>query len=759
MTMTRRPNISNDSIDASVPEVRTWARFCGPAALALILLATILIYLPSIQGRFLWDDDANVTQPDLQSPHGLYRIWFEFGATQQYYPLLHTAFWVEHQLWGDHPTGYHIISLFWHLISVVLVYAILNRLEIPGAVFGAALFAVHPVMVESVAWITEQKNTLSTVFYLSSMLAYLIFDERRQRAAALNPSPSRVEHSKGRARGAPAPIVSAKQGRWYLAALLLFVLAILAKSAVVTLPAALLVIAWWQRGEISWRRDVLPLLPFFLAAALMGIATCYVEWKHVGASGAEFELSRWQRLLLAGRAVWFYLYKLFWPANLIFIYPRWVANPSEWWQWIYPIAAMAMTAALWAIRNWSRAPLAAWLFFCGTLLPMLPFLNQYVFLYTFVCDHFLYVASLGIFALVAGTAGALLHRLPKTPRVLSTAICIAAVALLVVQSWSQSHVYENSSSLFETTIDRNPKCWMAYNNYGVFLSQNNNFKRALECFQKSLEINPNNPHAHANLGSALAEQGNLEEAIKQFRKSISISPGFLASYESLGRVLTKAGRFSDAVDCFETELSLEPRNANAMNNLGAALLDVRRYPDSLRVLQLAVERRPDKPLFHFNLAKSFALNGDNSRAVEHFRTALRLKPDYADAHYQLGRLLSDQGQTDEAMEHFQEAVRLKPDNADFQNRLGIALAQTGRIKEAILHFRAALKSDPNGVGTYANLANALTDVGETAEARAMAQKGIDIAHSKQTQANPHRSPKALPPPASSDSHPEISQPP
>jgi tetratricopeptide (TPR) repeat protein len=748
MKTSRRHIVSISPSGTPAPTTRTWVRFCEPAALALILLTTVVVYLPSINGRFLWDDDANVTSPELQSPAGLHRIWFEFGATQQYYPLLHTAFWLEHRLWGDIPTGYHVVSLVWHLISVLLVFAILKRLKIPGALLTAAIFALHPVMVESVAWITEQKNTLSTLFYLGSLLAYLRYDDSRMAYTNEKPVPAARGQGKHTRKDALSLNHSRSARRWYAGALILFVLAILAKSAIITLPAALLVISWWQRGTISWQRDLRPLLPFFLAAALMGLATCYVEWKHVGASGAEFELAPSQRLLLAGRAIWFYLGKLLWPENLIFIYPRWEADPSQWWQWIFPIAALATTAALWSIRNWSRSPLAAWLFFCGTLLPMLPFLNQYVFLYTFVCDHFLYAAGLGVIVFVSGLLGFLLSRLPRLPRLVATGLCIGVLAVLALQSRAQTRIYMNAMNLFEATIERNPKCWMAYNNLGVFLNANHDRKAAMKYVRTSLEINPNNPLAHANLGVALSEEGHYDEAIKHFHTAIELAPKFIAAYDNLGTTLSKMGRYSEAVDAYVAELPYASKDIILLNNLAAALIDSKRYNDALIVLQPAVELRPRDAQIHKNFGAALSGIGNNVLAIKHYKTSAELNPADAEVHYKLATLLSKSNNDAEALSHCEQAVLLKPNDANIQNQYGISLSKTGHVKDAIEHFRAAIKANPAATFAYANLANALADLGQPDEARAVAKKGVEVARTSSKQAELPDDAKPATPPAS-----------
>jgi hypothetical protein len=345
-------------------------------SLVLILLATVVSYWPALNGGFVWDDDAYVPKPAMQSIDGLRRIWLEPGATLQYYPLLYSSFWIQHRVWGDATTGYHAVSLILHLAAVILVFLILRALEIPGALLAAGIFAVHPVHVESVAWISEQKNTMSGALYLAAVLAYLRVDA------------SRVE------AGKPSP------WRPYLLSLAFFVLSLLTKTVTATLPTALLVVFWWKRGTLN-RRDVLPLVPFFVAGISAGLFSAYAERFLVGATGADYELSVVQRCLLAGRVIWFYLYKLIWPVNLSFSYRKWEIDPANWSDWLYLTGVVAVALVLWKARHRSRAPLAGFLFFVGTLFPVLGFLNVYPFVYSYVADHFQYLASLGVITLGA----------------------------------------------------------------------------------------------------------------------------------------------------------------------------------------------------------------------------------------------------------------------------------------------------------------------------------------------------------------------
>ena len=328
----------------------------------LLLTAVIFVYQPVWHGKPIWDDDAHLTPPGLRSPQGLARIWIEPGATQQYYPLVHSIFWVEYKLWGDTTLGYHLINILLHAFSALLLWKILRRLQVPGAYLAAAIFALHPVCVESVAWISEIKNTLSGAFYLGAALVYLRFDRTRN-------------------------------WKFYFLALGLFLLGLMSKTVIATLPAALLVVFWWQRGKLSWKQDVLPLIPFFVVGMGAGLFTAWVEWKFVGARGSAYDFTFIDRVLIAGRVIWFYLGKLVWPVDLIFIYPRWQVSQTVWWQYLFPITALLVSVGLWLLSRWNRAPLAAWLFFVGTLFPALGFFNVYPFCYSFVADHFQYLAS------------------------------------------------------------------------------------------------------------------------------------------------------------------------------------------------------------------------------------------------------------------------------------------------------------------------------------------------------------------------------
>ncbi len=656
----------------------------------LIFCATFLAYLPAINGGFLWDDDAHVTKPGLQSLDGLRRIWFEVGASQQYYPLLHSAFWVEHRLWGDAMIGYHLTNLLLHATAACLVVAIVRRLFNSGVISPMApatekgrrsgrnarpgnssaaqktdvpaagesgryagvewlagfVFALHPVCVESVAWISEQKNTLSAVFYLGSALIYLHFDRSRRKSQ-------------------------------YGLALGLFALALLSKTVTATLPAALLVVFWWQRGRLDWRRDVLPLLPWFVLGLTGGLFTAWVEHRFfitvhtsMGTTATDFSLTFFERCLLAGRVMWFYLGKLVWPANLMFMYPQWKVDPGVWWQYLFPLGIVALVTGLGRMARKHRGFLAGFLFFAGTLFPALGFINVYPFIFSYVADHFQYLASLGIIVPLAAGLFAILRSLPRdgtlAARWLAPVSGGLLVAVLGVLTCQQCGMYRDAETLYEETLRRNPDCWMAHSNLGLIqVKTADGLPRALEHFEAAVRLKPENAELHNYLGSALARTpGRQADAFAEFETALRLGPKFPYTHVNLGVALMGAGRLPEALEHFETAVRLKPDLAEAHNFLGYALA---RFP----------ERKAE--------------------ALAEFETALRINPDLHEAHSNLGIALAEiPGRMPEAIRHFETAVRLDPGSASAHYNLGYALIRVqGREQDALAQFEAVLRIDPN----------------------------------------------------------------
>jgi len=745
----------------------------GWLLVSLLVAAVFLVYYPAWWGNLLWDDNAHVTQPELRSWEGLRRIWFELGATPQYYPLLHSFFWVQHQLWGSRTLGYHLVNIALHAAVAVLVALVLRRLKIPGALLAAAVFALHPVQVESVAWITEQKNTLSAVFYLAAALVYLRFDQTRRIPGTVPffaPSGPMLADSVGGEKGdcppgatwsAGVPPASASAGEtpalrgqgekedcplhvplspWsahlaYTLALALFLLGLLSKTVTATLPAALLVVFWWQRGRLSWRRDVLPLVPFFVLGAAAGVLTAWVEYKLIGAEGAEYEFTLVERFLIAGRVIWFYLGKLLWPAELIFIYPRWNVSQAVWWQYLFPVGAVLLAAVLWSIRGRTRAPLAAVLFFGGTLFPVLGFFNVYPFRYSLVADHFQYLAGLGMIALGSAGVTLLLARSGLWTRTAGRAICLTLLSILGILSWQQSKMYADAEKLYRTTIERNPDCWMAYNNLGSVLTKAGKFREAIEHYHHVLRLKPDDFRAHYNLGYVFTKIGKVQEAIEHYYEALRLKPDDANAHNNLGVIMSQTGKVPEAIEHYRRALSAKRDFPDAHNNLGIALEALDKIDEAIQHYRQALRFRPDFAEGHNNLGNALLKLGKIREAIEHYRLAVRLKPDYAAAHYALGNVLASIGETQQAIEHYRELLRLTPDAPAVLNNLAWLLAtsepaQGGDPARAVqLAERACELGGREKAHCLDTLAAAYAAAGRLDDAVTTAERAVQLAES------------------------------
>ncbi len=635
----------------------------------MIFAATLVAYLPALQGSPLWDDDGHLTKPSLQSVHGLWRIWFELGATQQYYPLLHSAFWIEHWVWGDATIGYHLTNIALHATSACLIVLIMRRLSLPGAWLAGFIFAVHPVYVESVAWISEQKSTLSGVFYLAALLVYLRFDRDRRKSK-------------------------------YFLATGLFVLALLAKTVTATLPAVILVIFWWRRGRLEGKRDVLPLLPWFAVGISGGLFTAWVERTLIGARGADFLLTPAQRVLIAGRAICFYVSKLLWPANLTFFYPHWNVDPGAWQQWLFPAAILAVLLIFGFAATRHRGPLASFLLFFGTLFPVLGFLNVYPFRYSYVADHFQYLASLAV--IVPGIA-LLVWAVERTSatKAVTIASSVLLILLLGVLTWRQSRMYRDEETLYRTTLLRNPGSWPAHYNLGVLLAaQPETHTEAIREFEATLRIKPDYAAAHHDLAVVLAKTpGRTQDAIAEYKVALQDDPGLAEAHYDLGNLLLRTpGREQDAIGEYQAALRINPDFAPAHTNLGIQLAAIPgRSTDAIVELRTALQLNPDLPEAHNSLGLMLSrMPGRLPDAIAEYQAAVRVKPDYAEAHANLGNaLVQTPGRFADALDEYREALLINPEYAEAHFFLGTALSRIPeRQQDAIAEFQAAERLSP-----------------------------------------------------------------
>ncbi|HTA30506.1 MAG TPA: tetratricopeptide repeat protein, partial [Candidatus Cybelea sp.] len=584
---------------------RRWKFFWPGFVLVLLVMAA---YLPALRGQFIWDDDFHVVKSaPLRSLAGLWRIWFEPGATQQYYPLTHSSFWVDYHLWGLHPTAYHVENILLHALGAVLVWRLLRRLDARGAWLGAALFALHPVFVESVAWITERKNTLSGVCFLASLFAAVEF---------WLPMPTKDD--KGAAQGGELP--QQNHGRWkfYLIALFLYLCALWSKTVTLGLPAVILVLAWWKRRRVTWRSALL-LTPFVALGLLFGLITNSIEHQYIvqAANVEEWHFSMGQRCLIAGRALWFYLGKLVWPHPLVFVYPRWNVETESWPGWLALVTGAAGGFVLWHKRNtWARPALAAGGYFVVMLFPALGFFNVFPFRYSFVADHFQYLAAIGPLALAAAGITFAANYLAKENAALKPALSGALLLTLGVMTWRQTAIYHDVETLWRDTLAHNPNSWMAHDNLGVCLSESGRFEEADGHYHKAIELRANDQMAYYDLGLESAIQGHLDQAAENFAKCVQICPGYALGHYQLGNILTRQGNLDEAIGEYTVALQGDPRLA----------------------------------LGHFNLANLLARKGRLDEASQHYEACSRLDPQFVAAQLSLGNILAGKGKRDEAAE-------------------------------------------------------------------------------------------------------------
>jgi tetratricopeptide (TPR) repeat protein len=676
--------------DSTLP----WHRRPILAAAALVVMV-LLAYAPAIRAGFVFDDDHNIRKNlTVRSLDGLRQMWSSAVANQQFYPLTYSTFWVEYHLWRLDPRGYHVVNILLHAASVLLLWRLLRTLRVPGAWLGAAMFALHPVEVESVAWIAERKNVLSLALALGAMLSYLRFSP---------PDASdEDEHTDG------------KRWRWYALALGLFVLALFSKTAVVTLPAVLLVLYWWKRGHIT-RHDMGRLSPFFGVAFLLGLLTVWVEKNHVGAEGAAWSLDPIERVLLAGRALWFYAGKLLWPRPLTFFYPRWDVDVRTWWQCLFPIAALGAIAVLWRAQSrMGRGPLAAVLIFAGILVPVLGFFNVFYAKFSQVADHFQYHASVALIALAAAGFALAAERVSAAragwmPR-------IAALILLALGSvtYQRTYHYRNEEQFYREILAENPAAWVARQNLGSLLHDRGDYEEASALYAAALAVNPDDSVLQDGAGAILLgwggrdgfRPGQLEEAIAHFRKACLLEPRNLTAQRSLGLALTEAHEYDAAQQQFEAVLQLDPDNVAAL----CSLARLRTLRDDWQQAEFDYERalriNPDFAPAHFGLGAALVRNAHYEEARLHFQRGLELDPTDAQAQFEMGTLLARRNNPALAARHYAEAARLRRNYPEAWYNLGV-LVRSRSVDDAIGYFRKALELKPDYTKAQAALDEAL----------------------------------------------------
>jgi len=636
----------------------------------LLAAVTILVYRPAWNGGFLWDDDEYVINNDLlTASDGLRRIWFSLDSPSQYFPLTYSTFRIEHALWGLNTTGYHWVNLLLHVGNALLVWAVLARLKVPGAWLAAGIFALHPVQVESVAWITERKNVLMGFFFLLTLLAWIAFVDERTRRSWI----------------------------FYCLALISYALALSAKATACTLPAALFLILWLQKKPIAMRR-LMQIVPFVVLGVGMGLLAVWWERYHQGTNREVFPfLSPIERILVASRAIWFYLSKIFWPSNLTFIYPRWKISPADLLDYFWLPVSIAACVAIYFLRRYvGRGVEVAAAFFVATLSPVLGFIMLFTFRYTFAADHYQYLACIGPIALASAGIISLSNKFAQYRAVIVSA-ALLVLASLGTLTWRQAATYADIETLWRTTLAKNPECWMAHTNLGLVLFEKGKIDDAIAHYRSALQMQPDWWDAEYNLGTALLAKGQVDEAILHCEKAVSMRPTDPDAQVSLGNLLHQKGRIDDAIAHYQKAIMLHPDHFLARYGLGNALLEKGELDSAIQVCRSALLLRPSDADCHTTLAIALEEKGNPAEAIQHYQKALELAPRSISALTNLAWLLATS--QDASLRNGSKAVELAGQadrlvggtNTRVLRTLAAAYAENGEFANAIRTGRSAMQ--------------------------------------------------------------------
>jgi tetratricopeptide (TPR) repeat protein len=710
------------------------SRFRRDWVLGLILiLFVILTYTPVWKAGFVWDDETILTANScIVGPLGLKEIWTTAAA--DICPLTLTTFWAEHALWGLNPLPYHLVNVLLHGACAILLWRLLRSLRVQGAWLGAVLWALHPVMVESVAWITEMKNTESGLFFLLSILFFVRwinlavagYDSEREHgggssaptlparnaSAWVDPSGYSIPPASSTSMSRSTSTMFLKgclDGRtgdsWSYALSLLFAaLAMAAKSSTVILPVVLCLCAWWIEGRWHWR-NLARMVPIFLMAIAASALSIWTQRSQLATVTDPQWVRTWpERLATAGDAVWFYLGKLLWPHPLSANYPRWQIDAGQWVSYLPLLALIVILSIFWLRRRsggaGSRACFLAFTYFIVALLPVLGFIDTYIFQYSLVFDHFQYLAGIGPLAL---TGTALI--IPKKPW-LQSALGAGLLLILGIASWQWIWVYTSEDAFWTDMLAKNPNSWMAHNNLGNALFQKGQLDDAVAQYQKALETNPDDAQAHNNLGNALFQKGELDDAVAHYQKALEINPKYAQAHSNLGLALFRKGQLDDAVAHYQKALEINPDDAQAHSNLGLALFQKGQLDDAVAHYQKALETNPNSFEVHSDLGNALFRKGQVNNAVAQYQKALEINPDYARAHGNLGVALFQKGQVDDAVAQYQKALEINPNSFEVHYNLGYALFQKGELDLAITQFQEVLRLKPDFSPAQDNLARA-----------------------------------------------------
>ncbi len=695
-----------DSTASSLPPRPTpfhWQPWAWAGALLLLVVA---VYWPTLQNGFIWDDESYIVgNTTLRSVQGLHDMWLKWGAIPQYYPLTHTTFWVEFHLWGFDPRGYHLDNMILHAAAAIMLWRLLLRLEVPGAWVAAAIYAVHPVCVETVAWASERKNVLSCALALGSILTFLRYAPPEESGDVEKP----------------------KKGWDYELALGLFIAALLSKTVTAAVPAVLLLIYWWKRGRVS-QRLLYDLAPMFAFGVALGGVTVWLERAQVGAEGSDWNFSFPARVLIAGQAIVFYAGKIFWPHPLVFFYPQWTIDVGDFVQWLYPLAVLAALAVLWGVRGRiGRGPIAAALIFVGTLTPALGFLNVYPFRYSLVADHFQYHACIALIALAVAVAALAWRKLGAAAAWGGPMLAAAVIMALAIVAHQQTYVYRSLITLYTHVLAWNPQSWAAEINLAHHLDALGHLDEAKQRYQHGLELCGKSRWHLGDLNRAFELTGTIDEGIEQLTADLGNAEfddreqG--ETHRRLADLLLIAKRYPDAAAHYRSALDIDPNNLKALGGLGVALAEQGELDEAVVVAEKAVSLHPSNARTQRLLGSLLRKQQKYPQAVAALAKALELNVADVRTREELAVALYEAGDIKQAATIAEQVLQVNQRSADCLNVIGAARLMQGDVVAARRFFETALTVEPGHAEALANLERAQRGPSSSAAQRPEAATG------------------------------------
>ena len=669
--------------------------------LLAFLVAIFVFYFPALSGEFIWDDVIFSEDKTIHDWSGLWSIWFaprEIAKEAHYWPLTYTTFWLQHKLFGLNPLGYHITSCILYFVNIVLIWRLLLKLEVPGAWAISMIFAVHPLHVESVAWLIEQKTLLSALFYLGAIHAWLRFRE------SSNP-------------------------KTYALALGLYALGLLSKAIVVTLPAVLLVLLWWKQKRIS-AQDLMRLIPFFI----VGFAIALLDYLLYIFRGEQFDVaySFLERILIASQAVWFYLGKLLWPTNLMVIYPHWDVAVENLLNWLFVATTVGGLILLWACRHRiGKGPLAGVAFFIISLLPILGFVDHKYMEFSFVADRYQYLAGLGVMTVLIGVA---IHAMP--PRITSfRPVVMGVLAVLVIGlgslTWRQATIYQDELTFFSHIVAHNPAAYDAHYNLGVALNQAGRIREAYEANLKAIALRPNEPKPYSNNAIVLMQMQRYDEAEESLKRALELGPRYDAAWQNYGELHLKQQRYEEAVAAFQRAIDLDTDSVLAYGGIADSYHRLGHHAKAMEWIDRAQALNPapfvQEKLSQLSVQVLLAL-GKTEEAERHLLQAEQ----NGDSHREVWKLLelhqmsTKQGDTDKARTYLQRILKIAGGNPETLRIAATTLQKREQFAEAIVIYKKILAIEPDSHMAYAGMGDALFRLERYEEAIESLKRSIEL---------------------------------